>query len=84
MCLTIPVISKNYTKANKSIVRWLNGLQVSIRTIYYIYTKYTQALQITPGIKHKDNSSQDNIVSRESINGKEDKEDKEGKGQDSV
>jgi len=29
-CLAILIISKNYTKVNKSIVGWLNGLLVSI------------------------------------------------------
>ena len=26
ICLTIPITSENYTKVNKSIVGWLNGL----------------------------------------------------------
>ena len=26
ICLTIPIISENYTEVNKSIVGWLNGL----------------------------------------------------------
>jgi len=30
ICLTILIISKNYTKANKSIVGWLNRLLVSV------------------------------------------------------
>jgi len=30
ICLTIPIISENYTKVNESIVGWLNGLQVSM------------------------------------------------------
>ena len=30
ICLTIPMISENYTEVNKSIVGWLNGLQVSM------------------------------------------------------
>jgi len=30
ICLTILITSKNYTEVNKSIVGWLNGLQVSI------------------------------------------------------
>ena len=30
MSLTIPIASENYTKANKSIAGWLNGLLVSI------------------------------------------------------
>ena len=30
MCLAILIISKNYTKVNKSIVEWLNGLLVSM------------------------------------------------------
>jgi len=30
ICLTIPIISKNYTEVNESIVGWLNGLQVSM------------------------------------------------------
>jgi len=30
ICLTIPITSKNHTEVNKSIVGWLNGLQVSM------------------------------------------------------
>ena len=30
MCLAILITIKNYTKANKSIVGWLNGLLVSL------------------------------------------------------
>jgi hypothetical protein len=37
----ILIISENYTKANESIAGWLNGILVSIITIYYVYTKYT-------------------------------------------
>ena len=54
-------------------------------TIYYVYTKYTQVPQIAPNIGHKDNSSKDNIISRESIKDKEDKEeDKEVKGRGGI
>ena len=36
--------SENYTKADESIARWLNGLPVSIAAICYAYAKYTQPL----------------------------------------
>ena len=43
MSLTIPIASKHYTKANKSITGWLNGLLVSMQnhTLCYAYVKYT-------------------------------------------
>ena len=44
-----------------------------------------QVFQSVPNIEHEDDSSQDNIIGKESIKDKEDKEDKEeGKGQDSM
>ena len=52
-------------------------------TICYVYAKYTQIPQIAPNIKHKDDSSKDDIISRESIKDKEDK-DEEVKGKDSI
>ena len=46
MSLTIPIVSKHYTEANKSIIGWLNSLLVSIQNyiLCYIYVKYTQVL----------------------------------------
>ena len=47
--------------------------------IYQAYAKDTQVYQSVPNIKHKDNSSQNNIISRESIKDKEGREGKKGK-----
>ena len=57
--LTILIASEHYTKANKSIVGWLNGLLVSIQnyTLRYAYVKYMQVLQSVPNTKYKDDSS---------------------------
>ncbi len=47
-----------------------------------------QVFQSVPNIKHEDDSSQDDIIGRESIEDEEDEEDKEdeeeGEGQDSM
>ena len=54
-------------------------------TICYAYTKYIQIPQIAPNIGHEDNSSKDDIISRESIEDKEDEEeDKEVEGQGGI
>ena len=45
-------------------------------TICYAYAKYTQLLQSVPNVEHGDDSSQGDIINRESIEDKEDEEDK--------
>ena len=76
MSLTIPMASKHYTEANKSIAGWLNGLLVSIQNhiLRYVYVKYTQVLQSVPNTEHKDDSFQDNTIGGESIENKDEEE----------
>ena len=76
--------SENHTEANESIAGWLNGLPVSMQIICHAYAKCMQVFQSVPNIEHEDDSSQDDIIGRESIEDEEEEEDEEGEGQDSM